>query len=218
LSDTLTTPPAETLVAKAGARRPSIRQTQKQQTKKRLLEAAIELFHSDGYQETTIDQIVRKAGTSRPTFYAHFRDKIDLANDIGATLQPLMVPLFAELDQTPRPTVADVRRWLDAMIAFRREHRVSIEAATDASLNAQVTAHYTELLVANADLYMPNYIARFPEAERDAVRGRLVLLLLQLDRYLFLTEIRGAAFPLPNMLDLNAEIWWNSLFRDLPAA
>src|SRR5690606_7880851 len=65
-------------------RRPISRQDQIQQTRARLLEAAIELFHTVGYRQTTVDQIVRKAGTSRPTFYAHYRDKIDLANHIGA--------------------------------------------------------------------------------------------------------------------------------------
>lgn len=209
-------PPADA-TSSSGIRRSMARAEQKQQTKARLFDAAIELFRTLGYQETTVDQIVRKAGTSRPTFYAYFRDKFDLSNQIGDTLAPQLIPVYALIDRIEAPTLADVRRWLDAMVEFRRENRVQIEAASSASLSDADTArHYVDILTRNTETYMPNYLARFRGAARDAARARLILMMLQTDRYLFITQVRDASFPLPNMLDVAAELWWNTLFRDMP--
>ena len=41
----------------------------------RLLDAALELFNSQGYGKTSMEQIARKAGASTKTLYARFADK-----------------------------------------------------------------------------------------------------------------------------------------------
>lgn len=50
----------------------NLRVLQKQQTRQRLLDTALELFDANGYAATTIDDIAAAAGTTRVTFYAHF--------------------------------------------------------------------------------------------------------------------------------------------------
>ncbi|MDF2573492.1 MAG: tetR [Agromyces sp.] len=50
----------------------NLRVAQKEQTRQRLLDTALELFESKGYAATTIDDIAAAAGTTRVTFYAHF--------------------------------------------------------------------------------------------------------------------------------------------------
>jgi AcrR family transcriptional regulator len=50
----------------------TLRLAQKEQTRQRLLDTALELFESQGYAATTIDDISAAAGTTRATFYAHF--------------------------------------------------------------------------------------------------------------------------------------------------
>src|SRR5262252_8876164 len=40
--------------------------------------AAVDLFAKNGFEETTIDDIVESAGTSRRTFFRHFESKRDL--------------------------------------------------------------------------------------------------------------------------------------------
>lgn len=44
----------------------------------KLLEAATTLFYEQGYQATTVDQIVERSRVARPTLYAHFETKEDL--------------------------------------------------------------------------------------------------------------------------------------------
>ncbi|MFM6979816.1 MAG: TetR/AcrR family transcriptional regulator [Micrococcales bacterium] len=48
-------------------------------TRSLLLEKGLELFNSQGYAATTVDEIAAAVGTTRTTFYLHFPSKGDLA-------------------------------------------------------------------------------------------------------------------------------------------
>ncbi len=50
-----------------------------------LMEAAFELFTEEGFQNTTIAEIARKAGIGKGTFYFYFEDKYDIRNRIIIT-------------------------------------------------------------------------------------------------------------------------------------
>lgn len=65
----------------------NLRVLQKEQTRQRLLDTALELFASKGYAATTIDEIAAAASTTRVTFYAHFPSR-----------RAVMVALIERLD------------------------------------------------------------------------------------------------------------------------
>lgn len=50
-------------------------QDKKKQKKERLEQAAYDLFSEQGFSETSIDQIARRAGVAKGTFYLYFPDK-----------------------------------------------------------------------------------------------------------------------------------------------
>lgn len=54
----------------------------KQKKRTSLMEAAFELFTEEGFQNTTISEIARKAGIGKGTFYFYFEDKYDIRNRI----------------------------------------------------------------------------------------------------------------------------------------
>lgn len=54
------------------------RQIKAQQTKKRILETALELFSNKGFDHVTVDEIVSKSNTSKGAFYVHFNSKYDV--------------------------------------------------------------------------------------------------------------------------------------------
>ncbi|HTW15595.1 MAG TPA: TetR/AcrR family transcriptional regulator [Nocardioides sp.] len=56
----------------------SLREAQKQMTRRLLLESGLDLFRSKGYAATTVDDIAKAAGTTRVTFYAYFPSRGDL--------------------------------------------------------------------------------------------------------------------------------------------
>ena len=59
------------------------RERQRLSTRERLLSAALELFASQGFAETTIDQIADRADVARQTVLNHFRLKTDFARAWG---------------------------------------------------------------------------------------------------------------------------------------
>lgn len=55
----------------------------KMSTRDRIMHAAWELFQKNGYEETTISQIINASGTSRSAFYHHYRGKEELLFSIA---------------------------------------------------------------------------------------------------------------------------------------
>ena len=59
-----------------------LRDKQKAEVKSALVRAGDELFRTNGFTETTIEEITRTAGVARGTFYNYFQTKEDLAIEI----------------------------------------------------------------------------------------------------------------------------------------
>ncbi|SHJ42002.1 transcriptional regulator, TetR family [Dethiosulfatibacter aminovorans DSM 17477] len=51
------------------------RQIKAQETKNNIFNCAIELFNSEGYNNVTVNDITKKAGTVKGSFYTHFKSK-----------------------------------------------------------------------------------------------------------------------------------------------
>ena len=62
-----------------------MRKPYKSKTKEKIMQAAWELFYEQGYEETTISQIIEKSGTSRSAFYHHFHVKEELLFSVAYT-------------------------------------------------------------------------------------------------------------------------------------
>ena len=46
--------------------------------RQKIIDAAWELFYENGYENTTVNDIIRKVGTSKGGFYYYFKAKEDL--------------------------------------------------------------------------------------------------------------------------------------------
>jgi AcrR family transcriptional regulator len=47
-------------------------------TRDKILKTALKLFSQKGYDKVTVDEIVKKTGTSKGSFYQHFSAKSDI--------------------------------------------------------------------------------------------------------------------------------------------
>ena len=56
----------------------------KKKKESELYSAAYELFTTKGINKTVIDDIVKKAGVAKGTFYLYFKDKYDIKNKLIA--------------------------------------------------------------------------------------------------------------------------------------
>ena len=96
--------------------------------------AALELFLSQGYVATSIEQIVTEAGVARGTFYLYFDDKETLFHAlVSAVLDPVVDGLL------------DARMALDAAISW--EETQAAYGVLASALALAVTAHPHEALL-----------------------------------------------------------------------
>ena len=58
----------------------------KQNVKRRIVDAAWELFYEKGYDDTTVDDIIRLSETSKGSFYYYFNTKDELLNTLSIIL------------------------------------------------------------------------------------------------------------------------------------
>lgn len=73
-------------------------------SRSRLVDAAMSLFGEHGYSGTTVDDIAARAGVTARTFFRHFADKEEVLFADDDTLLPV---LLASISATPGPIAAD---------------------------------------------------------------------------------------------------------------
>ena len=90
-------------------------------TKGKIVSAAWELFYAQGYDDTTIEEIVEKSATSRGSFYHYFKSKDDLLGSLAYLFDEQYEILMEELDdeQDTFETLIWLNRELFAMIEQR---------------------------------------------------------------------------------------------------
>ena len=92
----------------------------KAETREMIVQAASRIFSEKGYHKAQIADIVKAAGISTGSIYAHFKDKRDLFEQIIRENLGTLRATLKKLSQTKRP--GDVRervqQWLPAYVAF----------------------------------------------------------------------------------------------------
>ena len=76
-----------------------VRETQKQGTRRKVLEAARDLFNEIGYDETTIRAIAERAGVSVGSVFTTFASKADVLSQV---MDDRVDALYSELDRVAR--------------------------------------------------------------------------------------------------------------------
>lgn len=100
----------------------------RQSTKSRIIKAAWNLFYKNGYDETTVEDIINASKTSKGTFYHYFKSKEGLLN----TLSQLFDEKYEELAGIIDPKLSAY----DKLIFLNHELFYMIETSIDYSLIA----------------------------------------------------------------------------------
>jgi AcrR family transcriptional regulator len=100
---------------------PTARQLAKEQTRQRLLDAALEILDTDGEAGLTTTRVTELAGVKQPTFYVHFAAMDDL-------LVELVRQLWARRRRLTVESSAQVRGRGSTKDALRALFRTTVEA------------------------------------------------------------------------------------------
>lgn len=71
---------------------------QKTSTKRKIVSAAWKLFYEQGYDHTTVDQIIKESGTSKGTFYHYFNGKDGLLSSLSYLFDDKYEELLQEME------------------------------------------------------------------------------------------------------------------------
>lgn len=99
-------------------------------TKGRIIEAAWSLFYRQGYDDTTIEDIIRESGTSRGSFYHYFEGKDALLSSLSY--------LFDRKYEELSPTLSPEEDRFQQLMYLNRELFAMIENSISPDLLARL--------------------------------------------------------------------------------
>lgn len=120
-------------------------------TKKRIVDAAWELFYEQGYEQTTIDDILERAQTSKGSFYHYFDGKDALL----ASLSYLFDQKYEELIPTLEESMSccDKLLYLNHELFMMIENRIPIDLLARLLSTQLITENEKHLLDHNRTYY-----------------------------------------------------------------
>lgn len=112
----------------AGRVGPLTRERRRELTRTALIEAAAELFASNGFHATSLEEIAHAAGFTRGAIYKNFKSKEDILIAVVEWQQELQLAAYADAIDDPEVSVSD-RVTVAADVwarAFRRDRDLSL--------------------------------------------------------------------------------------------
>ena len=112
----------------------------KQNVKRRIVDAAWKLFYEKGYDDTTVDDIIRLSDTSKGSFYYYFSGKDALLDTLSTILDEYYANLEEELDENMNS--------FDKLMFLNYKSHLFMETKIDVTLLASL---YSTQLIAKGE-------------------------------------------------------------------
>ena len=109
-------------------------------TRGKIIDAAWKLFYRQGYDDTTVEEIIEESGTSRGSFYHYFQGKDELLSTLSDVFDQKYTALMEDIDP-------EMDRF-DQLMYLNRELFAMMENSTPLDLVARL---YSSQLVTRGD-------------------------------------------------------------------
>ena len=127
-------------------------------TKGRIIQAAWDLFYRQGYDDTTVEEIIAASGTSRGSFYHYFEGKDALLSSLSYLFDRKYEELFPNLDP-------DTDRF-EQLMYLNRELFAMIENSVSLDLLARL---YSSQLITRGDKHLMDHNRTYYKLLRQIV-------------------------------------------------
>jgi TetR/AcrR family transcriptional regulator, ethionamide resistance regulator len=179
------------------------------------VDAAEVLLREKPFRDLTVDDLMRRTGLSRPSFYVYFRDRHDLVLKV---VEHIGGELFVMADRWYKGTgdeLTQVREAIDGVVGVFAEHGPVLRALADAAADDPgVEEAYGALLQRFVDTtarHIENEMAAGRVLPLDPVQTATALTWM-MERYLQLTLGRGETVPVDKVAAALTTIWSRVLY------
>lgn len=173
-------------------KRGPIREAQKELTRRRLMDAGLEVFNEKGFDAATVEEITERANAGRTTFYSHFTSKSDIAVAIAVSETVDLNASVSALGQTNPFDPASLQVWLDILEARFREDAMLV---TLVMLHTEVAQEFLHVQEATARNALDGWLAAGFEPKIVDPLEQVRLLLLLVNRWMYLYITQGLPVP-----------------------
>jgi AcrR family transcriptional regulator len=187
----------------------TIRDEQRDLTRRRLIAAAQLVFEKDGYGGATVGKITTQANVNRATFYLHFPGKAEVFMAVVDHALADTAQYWRNIDKAlMRGTVQAVREALEYALAWYSDHGPLLPAVREAAATDLTVAARRVLDVDLLATEVTEFVATFPPSERDDIRLKIRMLMVQFDQICFRSVVQGVyVTDRGHLLDLLAGMW-----------
>ncbi len=124
---------------------------EKKSVRSRIVSAAWQLFYEQGYNKTTVDEIIALSGTSKGSFYYYFSTKDELLNSLSDILDEKYEELEATMD--PQMNCFDKLLYINEQAHYLMEEKIDIELLASLYSTQLITSGNNSLLNQNRTYY-----------------------------------------------------------------
>lgn len=112
----------------SSTRRRLSREESREETRRRLVGSATELFAQFGVSDTSLHTVAEHAGYSRGAFHSNFADKAELAEAVALSALARIGPMLDGLLASPAPSPERLRDYIRSYLDFCAKHPVQTGA------------------------------------------------------------------------------------------
>lgn len=120
-------------------------------TKSKIVSAAWKLFYENGFENTTVDEIVELSGTSKGSFYHYFESKDSLVGSLAYLFDEKYQELEKEIEY--RQSALDTMLYLTKELCMMIENNIDIDLLSRLYAQQLIKRGKKELLDQNRDYY-----------------------------------------------------------------
>ena len=138
-------------------------------TRGKIIDAAWKLFYRQGYDDTTVEEIIEESGTSRGSFYHYFQGKDELLSTLADVFDQKYESLMGTMD--PEMDRFDQLMYLNRELFTMLENSISLDLAARLYSSQLVTRGDKSLMDHNRVYYRLLRQIVLQGQERGELRG-----------------------------------------------
>lgn len=183
------------------------RDIDKLQTQQRIVDSALDLFETVGYETTSMVQIARRAETSRANLYLHFTSKSQIVLHRMRQLESEVLGLYSRLNQV-ETTIDGVMTWLESAANLWKSHLAEFDAISRAmTVDSAVFDEWLELHRRITRSLSADRAGSLTGGNRSQWEAHLITLMIGLEHNFYFLYVRGQSVPEELILRSLAEQW-----------